>query len=127
MTEEQAKRLSDEIKGVIDIIALSVATKLQEIAQEMVESAMNEGQSEAVEEKPVHATEIPKPAPKSPLKKPASPAISEDDVRKVLGDKSRAGFTAEVKALISKYGVEKVSQLDPTHYAAIIAEAEGIK
>ena len=123
MTEEKAKRLADEIKGVIDIIALSVATKLQEIAQELA-AEMAQETDEA--ETPDPATEAPKTAPKAP-KKAASPAISEDDVRKVLGDKSRAGFTADVKALITKYGVEKVSQLDPTLYAAIIAEAEWIK
>ena len=126
MTEEKAKRLSDEIKGVIDIIALSVATKLQEIAQEMVMETANEAQQKA---QPAPADETPKPektAPKAP-KKPASPAITEDDVRKVLGDKSRDGFTAKVRELLTKYGVSKVSQLDPVHYAAVIAEAEGIK
>ena len=51
----------------------------------------------------------------------------EDDVRRVLGKKSQAGFTAQCKALITKYGANTVSTLDPKHYAAIIAEAEAIK
>ena len=57
---------------------------------------------------------------------PEIPAITEDDVRRALAEKSRDGFTAQVKALLTKYGVSKVSQLNHTQYAAILAEAEGL-
>ena len=53
--------------------------------------------------------------------------FTADDVREALGKKSQAGFTTKCKALIAKYGVKSVSELDPAHYAAIIAEAEAIK
>ena len=62
-----------------------------------------------------------------PESAPEPPTLTEDDVRRVLGEKSRKGFTAQAKAVLTKYGVKQVSELRPEHYAAVIAEAEGIK
>ena len=50
--------------------------------------------------------------------------ISYTDIRKVLADKSRAGHTAEIKEILTKHGVGKLSEIDPKEYAAILKEAE---
>jgi hypothetical protein len=50
--------------------------------------------------------------------------ITLEMVRGILADKSRAGHTAEVRAIIQKYGADRLSKVDPEHYAAIIQEAE---
>ena len=50
--------------------------------------------------------------------------LTLEDVRPVLAQKSIEGHTAEVQALIKKYGAEKLSQVDPKNYAALLAEAE---
>lgn len=52
--------------------------------------------------------------------------ISLEDVRAVMADKSRKGFTAEVKALLTKHGANKLSEVDANEYAALLKEAEGI-
>ena len=52
--------------------------------------------------------------------------ISLEDVRAVMADKSRKGYTAEVKALLTKRGVSKLSDVDAKDYAALLAEVEGI-
>lgn len=46
------------------------------------------------------------------------------EVRTVLAEKSRQGFTAEVKELLQKYGAEKLSGVDASRYAELLAEAE---
>lgn len=46
------------------------------------------------------------------------------EVRTFLADKSRAGHTAEVKKLLAAHGADKLSDLDKTEYAAVMAEAE---
>ena len=68
---------------------------------------------------PAAETSIQKEAPI-----PAKPALTFIDVRKLLSEKSRAGHTAEVKALLQKYGADKLSELSENHYAAVAAEAE---
>ena len=42
----------------------------------------------------------------------------------MLADKSRQGHTAEIRTLLQKYGASKLSQIDPAHYKALLAEAE---
>ena len=51
------------------------------------------------------------------------PALSLVDVRKVLAEKSRNGHTEQVRALLIKYGADKLSELDPKHYPALLKEA----
>ena len=55
---------------------------------------------------------------------PAEPVLTLEQVRAVLADKSRLGFTAEIRALLQKYGAPKLSGIDPVHYKALVAEAE---
>ena len=59
------------------------------------------------------------PKPEAPEKK----ALTLEDVRAVCADKSRSGFTAEVKAILNKHGVEK-SEVNPAEYKALLAEVE---
>lgn len=55
---------------------------------------------------------------------PAEPALTLEQVRAVLADKSRKGHTAEIRSLLQKYGAAKLSGIDPIHYTALVAEAE---
>ena len=54
----------------------------------------------------------------------AEPQLTLEQVRAVLADKSRMGFTAEIRALLQKYGAAKLSGIDPAHYKALLADAE---
>lgn len=53
-------------------------------------------------------------------------AYTLEDVRTILAEKSREGFTEEVKAVIAKRGAKKLSGIDPADYEAIVAEVEGL-
>ena len=55
---------------------------------------------------------------------PPDPGVPLEQVRAVLADKSRQGHTAEIRALLQRYGASKLSQIDPAHYKALLAEAE---
>ena len=68
-------------------------------------------------------------APKEPVKSaPAkkSSAVTLEKVRGVLAEKSRDGHTAEVRAIIQKYGADKLSEIDPSNYEAVLKDAEVI-
>lgn len=52
------------------------------------------------------------------------PELKLEDVRAVLADISRAGHTAEVRALIEKYGADRLSKVDPKNYEALLRDAE---
>ena len=56
--------------------------------------------------------------------KKTKPALTLEEVRAVLADKSRAGHTVEIRELLKKYGASKLSLVDPKHYEALLREAE---
>ena len=65
--------------------------------------------------------------PAQETKTSAEPAaVTLDAVKAVLVEKSRMGFKAEVKALVKKYGADKISALQESQYAAVLKEAEQI-
>lgn len=51
-------------------------------------------------------------------------SVSLEEVRAVLAEKSRAGKTAAVKELLRKHGADKLSDIDTSEFAALLAEAE---
>lgn len=58
---------------------------------------------------------------------PPEPKLTLEQVRAVLADKSRAGFTAQIRSLLQKHGAAKLSEIDPSQYADLLKEAEGLE
>ncbi|OCA97848.1 hypothetical protein [Clostridium beijerinckii] len=56
--------------------------------------------------------------------KPKEEVITLEQVRAVLASKSQSGKQPEVKALIQKYGAEKLTSLDKACYKDLLKEAE---
>ena len=83
----------------------SVATTINEIA-EWLSSQFISDDSTAVE------------------KKEAKSALTLEEVRTVLAEKSRNGFTAEIKELLKKYGASKLSEVDSKNYEALLKDTE---
>lgn len=54
------------------------------------------------------------------------PPLTLEAVRAVLAEKSRVGHTAEIRALLQKYGAPKLSGIDPANYKALLADVEGL-
>lgn len=54
------------------------------------------------------------------------PELKLEDVRTVLADMSRKGHTAEIRALLQKYGAVKLSGVDPANYSALLKDVEGL-
>lgn len=62
--------------------------------------------------------------PQEPVKKTTE--ITLEKVHGVLADKSRDGFTAEVREIIKSFGAERLSEVDPGNYAEILKKAEAL-
>lgn len=50
--------------------------------------------------------------------------LTLEEVRAVLAEKSRAGFTAQIKEILVKHGAEKLSAVNPSEYEAVLKEVE---
>ena len=106
MTPDKAKSPANDISCVI--------ATLQEITDELAAAYPDSDYDR-------------EPEQETPIPEPPKPTLKLEQVRMVLAEKIRAGHTAAVKTLLTKYGVAKLSELDPAHYAALLKEAEGIK
>lgn len=107
--------------------AVAVITDIRSLAdslQALVEAVAENAPTEKA------ATKASKPKKIAEKESPAEPAPKEEkplnleDVRAVLAEKSRSGFTAEIKAILNKHGAEKLSEIDPAEYKALLAEVE---
>ena len=103
-----------KIKLLLDVVSdlRSLADSVQAVAEAIMENEPAETQQ----------SEMPEPEKEPEVKK-----VTLEEVRAVLAGKSHEGFTAEVRALLLKYGASKLSEIDPTKYAALLADAEGLK
>lgn len=53
-------------------------------------------------------------------------AISIEEVRSVLAEKSQSGKGPEIRALIEKYGADKLTDLEPSCYEALLNEVKAL-
>lgn len=81
--------------------------------------------SKADEEKPAKEPKE-KETMAEETQKPEKKALSLTDVRAVLADKSRNGYTSDVKSLLLKYGADKLSDINSANYETLLAEARVI-
>jgi geranylgeranyl pyrophosphate synthase len=77
----------------------------------------------------VGATPETEPKATAQTKADAKPAagikpLALKDVRAVLAEMSRDGYTAQIRELLIKHGAEKLSEIDPAKYPALLADAE---
>ena len=116
-----------KMKLLLDVVSdlRSLADSLQAVADAVAQGGQ-EQPDQTTEERPTQEPEKETAAKKeeTPVEKPKSKPLSLEQVRAALAEKSRAGHTAEVKALLIKHGADKLSDIDPAEYPALLAEAE---
>ena len=124
-----------KMKLLLDVIGdlRSLADSLQAVADAASDS---DGAVEMkAPEEPGETGKSPKAAGKKDAAKKAKPAAKQEpeekpltleEVRAVLAEKSRSGHTEEVRELLAKHGADKLSEIDPAEYAALLAEGEAL-
>ena len=123
-----------KMKLLLDVIGdlRSLADSLQAVADAAADSgAAAEMAADETEEtgKPAKAAGRKAAAKKvKPAEKqePEEKPLTLEEVRAVLAEKSCAGHTEEVRALLNKHGADKLSEIDPAEYAALLAEGEAL-
>lgn len=60
------------------------------------------------------------------LPSPPPAPLTLEEVRNALLEKIKAGFKAEVKALLTAHGAQRLTDIAPSEYPALMQEAEAI-
>ncbi len=100
-----------KVKLLLDVVSdmRSLADSIEVVCKAMTEVDAAPEEVPATKTKPANESDV-------PLEK----------VRMVLAEKSQLGYTAEVRAIIGKYGADKLSAVDKAYYADILKDAEGL-
>ena len=113
---KEAQMAKDELLDNIQKFVLCGRAMLDALEQIAIQSAVFKVQS--ADETPVEP---------EPVKAEDPKAATMEEVRGLLAEKSRSGFRAEVKALLTAHGVEKLSEItDPAELGKLLGEAEQI-
>jgi hypothetical protein len=76
----------------------------------------------------VQEDDVPQDAPVAEPAPAPEKIYTYEEARAILAEKSRTGFRAEVKAILTKHGVTQLSDVkDPQKLAAIVADVEEIQ
>jgi hypothetical protein len=110
--------------------ALTVALQSGAVKPAQVETVIQNLETEAA--KPAVKTKKEQKAePEKVVEEPKvdaadKPAPSLEDVRTILGQLSQSGKQAEVKNLIASFGATKLTEVDKSKYADLMAAAEAL-
>ena len=112
-----------KMKLLLDVVSdlRALADSLQAVADAVAQGGQ-EQPDQTTEEKPAQKPEKKNVAKQ--VEKAEPKPLTLEQVRAALAEKSRAGHTSEVKALLIKHGADKLSDIDPAEYPALLAEAE---
>lgn len=113
------RSLADSLQAIADAVAYSDAAGAEMTTTKEPEETGKAGKTGKAAAKNTAKKEA-KAAKQEPEEKP----LTLEEVRAVLAEKSRSGHTEEVRELLAKHGADKLSEIDPAEYPALLAEAE---
>ena len=119
---EEFIKSTDRLTETVAILGSAVAFKkgLVKTARSALDRALTEAEEEDVPVEEDTAAEEDAPAEEK------AATITLEEVRAKLAALSQGGKQAEVKALITKYGAQKLSDIPEDKYPDLLKDAEGI-
>ena len=112
------RSLADSLQAVADAVADSGAAEAEMTATKKQEETGKTGKAGKT------AKNTAKKDAKAAKQEPEEKPLTLEEVRAVLAEKSRSGHTDEVRELLARHGADKLSEIDPAEYPALLAEAE---
>ena len=102
---------------------ITVANLLADLTSAVAEVAAEFGEVKRVETQPAET----QPVENSPTEtQPEEKQPSMEEVRAILADISRNGKTEDMKALLHKFGVTRLSEIKPEDYTALVTAAREV-
>lgn len=110
----------------------TLATEIESaLTQEDVTEAVAPKEAVKKEEKPKEATKKAEATGETSSSDTSTEVtktpVTIEQVRAVMAEKSQAGLTAQVKALLETFGAAKLSAVNPEDYKALLEAAKEIK
>jgi hypothetical protein len=104
------------------------ADELVQAILHLAESMKTNQPAESVEKPKAKRTkpEAPAPVEEAAVEAPAPKVVTLEAVRARLGELSSDGKKEEIKSLFAKFGVAKLTELEPEKFGELLAAAEAL-
>jgi hypothetical protein len=120
-------KLALDVVSDLKSLAESIETLVRAVeANEVVSTNEEPTKKKSKAKAKVEESETIEPEPEV-VEVPEEKQPTLEEVRAAMADKSRDGHREAVKAIITKYGANNLSSLDPKHYAAALKEVGELK
>ena len=118
---KSAKAMADAMQAIVDDCAEQLA--LRKVSGETDEAMLNEvfGQPKAA----VMPADEPAPAEEKPAA-PEKPKLSIVELRAFVAERSTPENRPKIKAILTKFGVKKLTELPEEKYAAVMEEVAAL-
>lgn len=119
----------NEITQLLDniIVCGESMAKIGKLLKEFLPEFVDAIPQKTKAEKMIEVEALPDTTPATPpAEEKKEPTYSFTDVRKAFSAKSHEGYTDQVKALITKYGADRLSDVKESDYPALMKDLEVI-
>jgi len=124
-----------KIKLALDVVSdlKSLAESIETLVRAVEANEVVSTNEEPTKKKSKAKAKVEEPEPEveeaevAEVEEPEEKQPTLEEVRAAMADKSRDGHREAVKAIITKYGANNLSSLDPKHYAAALKEVGELK
>ena len=114
------KSLAESIETLVR--AMEGQTEPMADAQKEQPASNAKSKEKEAEEKTLETADVSSEEKQPPEKQPTL-----EEVRALMAEKNREGHREAVKAIIHKYGANKLTALDPAHFVQVLKEVGEIK
>ncbi len=127
------KALAESIETLVhametnDSNSINEASPKNEVTDEPVKETKKIAKAKPASEPVNDESEVEEVSEKTPDEAIVQKQTTLEEVRAAMADKSRDGHREAVKAIITKYGANNLSSLDPKHYAVALSEVGELK
>ena len=120
------EELSQSLTAIASILKADAQTaapaeETKQVATTATEQAQQQEKPQPAEKK---SAAVVSSAGSSKSKKPK---ITKEEIRAVLAEKSQAGLTEKVKALLKGFGARTLSDIDSSNYEKLLAAAKALE
>lgn len=121
------KALAESIETLVHAMETNDSNSINEVTDEPVKETKKRAKTKPTSEPVNDEPEVEELSEETPDEATDQKQTTLEEVRAAMADKSRDGHREAVKAIITKYGANNLSSLDPKHYAVALKEVGELK
>ena len=125
---DKKEEILAEALDQMSTIFADAAKKLKAVSESEIKpkTKVKKAETPVKKEEPVTEAPVKTEEPKKEAAEPKPKEYTLPEVRAKLTEVKQKGFGPQIKAIINAHGATNLTKLDPSQYAAVVAETEAL-